>query len=51
MVHVYAINLNSLGGTEGFSCGNQTNVRNKKEMHSQLQLLRILHKVIMEKQG
>ena len=51
MVHVYAISLNSLGGTEGFSCGNQTNVRNKKEMHSQLQLLRILHKVIMEKQG
>ena len=37
MVDVHAINLNSLKGTEGFSCGNQTNVRNKKEIHSQLQ--------------
>ena len=36
-VHVYAISLDSLEGTEGFSCGNQTNVRNKKEIHSQLQ--------------
>jgi len=44
MVHVYAINPNSLEGTEGFSCGNQTNMRNKKEIHSQLQLLWILHK-------
>ena len=32
-----ALSLNSLEGTEGFSCGNQTNVRNKKEVHSQLQ--------------
>ena len=37
MVHVRAISLNSLEGTEGFSRGNQTNVRNKKEKHSQLQ--------------
>ena len=37
MVHVYALSLNSLEGTEGFSCGNQTNVRTKKEIHSQLQ--------------
>ena len=37
MVDVNAVSINSLEGTEGFSCGNQTNVRNKKEIHSQLQ--------------
>ena len=37
MVDVHAISLNSLEGTEGFSFGNQTNVRNKKEIYSQVQ--------------
>ena len=35
MVHVYAISLDSLEGTEGFSCGNQTNWGTiKKYTHS-----------------